>query len=79
MLGRHPRRRLPLPPPPLQVIEPGFVATEMVVHNERLLPERMIRPEDVAEAALLPLRLGPNAVPLELVLKVTQSPYKATA
>lgn len=63
----------------LQVIEPGFVATDMVVHNPHLLPERMIRPEDVAEAALLPLRLGPNATPLEVTLKVTQSPYKTNA
>ncbi|KAI7840700.1 hypothetical protein COHA_005622 [Chlorella ohadii] len=61
------------------VIEPGFVATDMVVHNERLVPDKMIKPEDVAEAALLPLHLGPNATPLELTLKCVLRPYKGAA
>ncbi|KAL4458634.1 hypothetical protein ABPG75_013499 [Micractinium tetrahymenae] len=51
------------------VIEPGFVATDMVLHLGKLLPELCIQPSDIAEAALLPLRLGSNAVPLELVMK----------
>lgn len=63
----------------MQVIEPGFVATDMVVHNERLVPDKMIKPEDVAEAALLPLHLGPNATPLELMLKCVLRPYKGAA
>lgn len=66
-------------PSALQVIEPGFVATDMVVHNERLIPDRIIKPEDVAEAALLPLHLSPNAVPLEMTLKCVLSPYKSRA
>lgn len=37
----------------------------------------MIQPEDVAQAALLPLRLGPNAAPAELVLNRLQTPYQA--
>ena len=66
-----------LPPAaPVQVIEPGFVATEMVAGNARLLPDKMIKAEDVAEAALLPLVLGPRAAPVELVMKVLPSPYK---
>lgn len=41
-----------------------------VLHNDKLIPERCIQPSDIAEAALLPLRLSPDAVPLELVMKV---------
>ncbi len=63
----------------MQVIEPGFVATDMVIHKERLAPDRMIKPEDVAEAALLPLHLGPTATPVELTLKCVLRPYKGAA
>jgi len=58
------------------VIEPGFVATDMVLHRGDLIPEHCIQPGDIAEAALLPLRMGANAVPLEVVMKVVLSPYK---
>lgn len=51
----------------------------MVAHNPGLLPDKMIRPEDVAEAALLPLHLGPSAVPVEVTLKCVPSPYKTKA
>jgi len=40
-------------------------------------PELMIQPEDVAEAVLLALRLGPQAVPSEVVLNRLQTPYEA--
>lgn len=62
-----------------QVIEPGFVSTDMVARNPHLLPDKMIRPEDVAEAALLPLHLGPSAAPVEVTLKCVLSPYKTKA
>lgn len=39
-------------------------------------PELMITPEDVAQAALLPFRLSPNADPVEVVLNKMQSPYE---
>ena len=47
------------------VIEPGYVATDMVLAGGggALIAERMIQPADVAEAALLPARLSPAAVP----------------
>ena len=40
-------------------------------------PSQMIQPGDVAEAALLALRLGPAAAPAELVLNRLQTPYQA--
>lgn len=59
------------------VIEPGFVATDIVLHRGDLDPQRCIQPADVAQAALpvLPVRLSPGAVPLELVMRVVLSPY----
>jgi hypothetical protein len=60
------------------VIEPGYVATDMVLAGGggALIAERMIQPADVAEAALLPARLSPAAVPVELVMRVVMMPYK---
>lgn len=38
-------------------------------------PGKMIQVEDVAEAALLALRLGPAAAPTEIVLNRLQTPH----
>lgn len=46
--------------------DPSCIGTS----REDLIAERMIQPSDIAEAALLPLRLSPDAVPLEVVMKV---------
>lgn len=58
------------------MIEPGFVATEALMRAEGMAPENMLKPGDVVEAALLPLQLGPDAVPLELRMNCMQSPFK---
>lgn len=58
------------------VLEPGFVATDMTVHQEGVLPERMIQPQDMALAALLPFRMSAAAQPLEVVLKLAKGAYK---
>jgi len=58
------------------VIEPGFVATEGVLQLGCFDPELLMQPADVAEALLLPLRMGPNAVPLEVAMEVVRSPEK---
>lgn len=34
--------------------------------------EKMIRPEDIAEAAMLPFRLSDRAVPTEIVVRPSQ-------
>ncbi|GAB4823798.1 hypothetical protein N2152v2_010844 [Parachlorella kessleri] len=59
------------------VIEPGFVATDMTVHQEGVNPDLMIRQEDMAAAALLPFKMSATGLPLEVVLKLAKSPYKA--
>lgn len=52
------------------VIEPGYVNTPMVkdVPGDHTL---FIQPEDVAEAAMLPFRLG-DATPVEVVLRMVR-------
>lgn len=52
----------------VSVIEPGFVDTPMVAGVEAD-HELFIKPQDVAEAALLPFRMG-NAVSQEVVLRL---------
>jgi NAD(P)-dependent dehydrogenase (short-subunit alcohol dehydrogenase family) len=59
------------------VIEPGFVATDMTVRQEGVVPERMIRPEDVASAALLPFEMKGEGVPVEVVLKLALSAHES--
>lgn len=59
------------------LISPAFVATDMVVHQPNVIPENMIKPEDVAEAALLPLRTSSACVPQEITLRLTLSAYQS--
>ena len=72
------RRRLP--PWRLQTSDKLLCASPnrpQVLPKGNLIPERCIQPQDIAEAAMLPLRMSANAVPLELVMKVVLSPYKS--
>ena len=59
------------------VIEPGFVATDMTVHQKGVIPDLMIQQEDMAAAALLPFKMSAQGLPLEVVLKLAKSAYKA--
>ena len=52
-------------------IYPGMVETDMTGHytEEGADPEKMIRPEDIAEAAMLAVRTSNTAVPEEIVVR----------
>lgn len=58
------------------VIEPGMVATDMTKGSEGVIVERMIQPEDIAQTALLPFKMSPSALPVEVVLKLALSAYE---
>lgn len=62
------------------LIEPAHVATDMASAQggnryEAVKPELMIQPADIAEAALLAFRLGPQATPAEIVVNKLRTPY----
>ncbi|CAE7356768.1 yoxD [Symbiodinium sp. CCMP2592] len=63
----------------VMLINPAFVNTPLVtgMGNDKLLPERMIQPEDVAEVCLLPFRMSPGCVPSEVTLRLTLSAFKS--
>lgn len=46
-----------------------YVHTAMTAELEFLVPERMIQPDDVAEAAMLAVRTRISCVPAEVVLR----------
>jgi len=58
------------------VILPGFVDTPLIPETRHLDRNKMIRPEDVAEAVLYVLRSGPACCPVEITLRPQRSPYK---
>mmetsp|Transcript_3338 Transcript_3338/g.5851 ORF Transcript_3338/g.5851 Transcript_3338/m.5851 type:complete len:97 (+) Transcript_3338:2-292(+) len=63
----------------VMLINPAFVNTPLVTGkdmDDRLLPERMIQPEDVAEVCLLPFRMSAGCVPSEVTLRLTLSAFK---
>ncbi|BDA47076.1 3-oxoacyl-[acyl-carrier-protein] reductase FabG [Coccomyxa sp. Obi] len=49
-------------------IYPGYVATEMT-KNAPYPHDKMIRPEDIAQAALLPFRMSTRACPTDIVVR----------
>eukprot|EP00930_Biecheleria_cincta_P042921 TRINITY_DN29532_c0_g2_i1.p1 TRINITY_DN29532_c0_g2~~TRINITY_DN29532_c0_g2_i1.p1 ORF type:complete len:242 (+),score=41.14 TRINITY_DN29532_c0_g2_i1:74-799(+) len=55
------------------LINPAFVNTPLVVGDNRLIPERMIQPEDVAEVCMLPVKMSAGCVPSEVTLRLTLS------
>lgn len=54
---------------------PGFVNTDMVA-SAGLDAQRMIQPEDIAEAVLFVLRFPDTACPVEIVVRPQRSPYR---
>lgn len=52
-------------------IYPGYVASEMTT-DAPVSQDKMIRPEDIAQAALLPFRMSPNACPTDIVVRPAQ-------
>lgn len=61
----------------VMLINPAFVNTPMVCDRPGVIPENMIQPKDVAEVALLPLRLSATCVPTEITLRLAQRGYAA--
>ena len=56
-------------------INPGFVNTSMV-NPERLNPELMMQPSDIARAVHFVLNTSENACPTEIVMQPQRSPWK---
>ena len=56
-------------------INPGFVNTPMV-NPERLNPELMMQPDDIAKAVQFVLRTSDTACPTEITLQPQRSPWK---
>ncbi len=44
---------------------------------EKVMPKLMIQLGDLVEAALLPLRMSPQATPAEIILNRQRTPYEA--
>lgn len=59
------------------VIRPGFVNTAMAA-SDRLDPERMIQPADIARAVLFVLTMPVTACPTEITIRPQRSPYRRT-
>eukprot|EP00916_Digyalum_oweni_P024821 GHVL01041000.1.p1 GENE.GHVL01041000.1~~GHVL01041000.1.p1 ORF type:complete len:241 (+),score=35.63 GHVL01041000.1:28-750(+) len=58
------------------LINPAFVATDMVIHRPNLVPENMIQADDVAQVACLPFTTSKGCCPQEVTLRLTLSAYK---
>ena len=58
-------------------INPGFVNTSMV-NPERLNPELMMQPNDIAEAVNYVLNSSETACPTEILIQPQRSPWKKT-
>ena len=56
-------------------INPGFVNTSMV-NPERLNPELMMQPNDIAEAVKFVLNTSKTACPTEILIQPQRSPWK---
>ena len=55
-------------------INPGYVNTPMV-DNPDMKRERMLQPEDIAEAVMLVFRTSDACVPQEITLRLSLSPF----
>jgi 2-deoxy-D-gluconate 3-dehydrogenase len=58
------------------VVVPGLVDTALIPHNKRLVRSAMLRPEDVAEAAMQVVRAPAHACPIEILLEPQIDPLK---
>lgn len=56
-------------------IHPGYVATKMVKGMKGVDVERMICPEDVAQACMLAVHTSPMCCPVEITLRPTRPAY----
>ncbi len=57
------------------VILPGFVDTELIPPTRRLNRNKMIRPEDVAQAVLFVLTAPPSSCPVEITVRPQRNPH----
>jgi NAD(P)-dependent dehydrogenase (short-subunit alcohol dehydrogenase family) len=60
----------------VSVIMPGFVDTELIPPTRRLDRDKMIRPEDIAQAVLFVLTCHPTCCPVEITVRPQRTPYK---
>lgn len=58
------------------VILPGFVDTPLIPANRKLQRDKMIQPDDVAQAVEYILSCAPTACPVELTLRPQRTPYR---
>jgi short-subunit dehydrogenase len=58
------------------IINPGLVATDMTRTSAGAREDRMIRPDDVAGAALLAVTTSPMCCPEEITLRLTRHAYE---
>ena len=56
-------------------INPGFVNTSMVI-PDRLNPELMMQPNDIAEVVNFVLNTSETACPTEILIQPQRSPWK---
>jgi len=56
-------------------INPAFANTALVASQPNAVADHMIQPKDVAEVALLPLRVSSTCVPTEITLRLAQKEY----
>ena len=59
-------------------IYPGFVNTGMV-SGDKVIPEKMIQPEDIASAVVWALQVPANACPTDITIRPQRSPYRSNA
>ena len=57
-------------------ILPGYVNTPMMAGDERIDPERMVQPEDVANAVCWAISSPKTCCPVEIVLRPQCTPYR---
>jgi len=60
------------------LVNPAFVNTDLGnwIAGKEVIPERMLTPEDVAEAAMLAIRTSGACVPEEITLRLSLSAWK---
>ena len=55
---------------------PGYVRTDLISARGGLDPEKMLQPEDVADAVLFVAKSAQTACPTEIVLRPQRTPYR---
>lgn len=61
----------------VMLINPDCVGTAMLANSPNAICENMIQPKDVAEVALLPLRVSGTCIPTEVTLRLAKSAFKS--